>query len=63
MKETPTNTPKLFYTPHEFADMFALNVRTVWDMVSAERVASIKIGRLTRIPASEVERIQKAGVK
>ena len=63
MKETPTNTPKLFYTPHEFADMFAINVRTVYDMVAAQKIASIKITRLTRIPASEVERIQKAGMK
>jgi len=45
-----------------FAQRAGLANVTVWKLVAAQRVASVKIGRSRRIPASELDRLIADGL-
>lgn len=46
----------------EFAQKARLADVTVWKLVAARRVSSVKIGRSRRIPASELSRLIREGL-
>ena len=50
-------------TPQQFADRLAISRWTVYAWISEGRIKSVKIGRLVRIPESEVDRIVQEGVQ
>jgi len=50
-------------SPHEFAERLSISRWTVYKMIGDGRIQSIKIGRLVRIPASEVLRIVEQGLR
>ena len=45
------------YSVPEFAEAIGVSAGLVWRMVRKRRIRSFKIGRLRRIPASELERL------
>ncbi len=49
-------------SPHEVAERLSISRWTVYKMIGDGRIQSIKIGRLVRIPDSEVSRIVKQGL-
>ncbi len=50
-------------SPHEFAERLSISRWTVYKMMGDGRIQSIKIGRLVRIPESEVLRIVEQGLR
>ena len=50
-------------SPHELADRLSISRWTVYKMLGDGRIQSVKIGRLVRIPESEVTRIVKQGLR
>jgi len=52
-----------FLTPKEFAERLSISRWTVYAWLQEGRIKSTKIGRLVRIPESEVERIVQEGVQ
>ncbi len=50
-------------SPHEFAERLSISRWTVYKMIGDGRIQSIKIGRLVRIPESEVLRIVEQGLR
>ena len=52
-----------FLSPHELAERLSISRWTVYKMIGDGRIQSIKIGRLVRIPDSEVLRIVKQGLR
>jgi predicted site-specific integrase-resolvase len=61
MQQTPhpQHRPRAVYTIKRFADEVGISTRTVWRLVAAGKIKTIKIsiGR-TGIPASELKRIE-----
>jgi len=52
-----------FLTPKEFAKRLSISRWTVYAWLQAGKIRFVKLGRLCRIPESEVERIVKEGVQ
>jgi acetyl-CoA synthetase len=52
-----------FLTPKQFADRLSISRWTVYAWISEGKIKSVKIGRLVRIPESEVERIVQEGLQ
>ena len=50
-------------SPNELADRLSISRWTVYKMLGDGRIQSVKIGRLVRIPESEVTRIVKQGLR
>ncbi|MEE8114692.1 MAG: helix-turn-helix domain-containing protein [Nitrososphaerales archaeon] len=48
-------------SPQEFADRLSISRWTVYAWLQEARIRSVKIGRLVRIPESELERIIQEG--
>ncbi len=44
-------------SPREFAERLSISRWTVYSWISNGRISSVKVGRLVRIPQSEVDRI------
>lgn len=53
---------KLFSVP-EFADALGVTVACIRRWLLERKVAHVKVGRLVRIPASELERIIEEGFR
>jgi excisionase family DNA binding protein len=62
MKKTTVQTlsAKRLLSPQEFAQRLSVSRWTVYAMLRDGRIQSVKIGRLVRIPESEVERLIEA---
>ena len=52
-----------FLTPKQFADRLSLSRWTIYAWISEGRIKSVKLGRLVRIPESEVERMVQGGTQ
>jgi len=50
-------------SPHQLAERLSISRWTVYKMIGDGRIQSIKIGRLVRIPESEVLRIVEQGLR
>lgn len=48
-----------YITVTEFAKKFGISRQFVWKMIKEGKLKAIKIGKLYKIPASEVDRIEK----
>ncbi len=60
MKSTEVLREKLI-SPQEFADRLSISRWTVYGWLLEGRLNMIKLGRLVRIPESEVDRIVQEG--
>ena len=60
MKDIEVSQESLL-SPQQFADRFSISRWTAYAWISEGRIKSVKIGRLVRIPASEVDRIIQEG--
>ena len=58
-----TDKTLVMLSPKEFANRLSISRWTVYAWISEGRIKSVKIGRLVRIPESEVERIVEEGVQ
>lgn len=47
----------------EAAARWSVSSRSVWRWISAGEIKTVRLGRAVRIPASEVERIAREGVR
>ena len=56
------NNPVML-SPKEFADRLSISRWTVYAWIAEGRIKSVKLGRLVRIPDSEVSRIVQEGVR
>ena len=54
-------TQCLMLSPKKFAKRLSISRWTAYAWISEGRIQSVKIGRLVRIPESEVERIVQEG--
>jgi len=65
MKKTieKVGSKETLLSPHEFAERLSISRWTVYKMLGDGRIQSIKIGRLVRIPESEVLRIVEQGLR
>ncbi len=52
-----------FLSPQEFAHRLSISRWTVYAWLQEGRIKSTKIGRLVRIPESEVERLVQEGAQ
>ena len=52
-----------FLTPQQFADRLSISRWTVYAWLQEGRIKSVKLGRLVRIPESEVERLVQEGAQ
>lgn len=52
-----------FLTPQQFADRFSISRWTVYAWLQEGRIRSVKLGRLVRIPESEVARMVHEGTR
>lgn len=43
----------------QFAEIFGISRQTVWKWIKAKKLKVIRLGKLYRIPVSEVERIKR----
>jgi len=50
-------------SPQQFADRLSISRWTAYAWISEGRIKSVKIGRLVRIPESEVERLVQEGLQ
>lgn len=58
MTTTPTETDHLHaYTIEEFASRMRLNARTIERKIKAGEIKAVKLGRITRIPHTELVRV------
>ena len=46
----------------QFAELFGISRQTVWKWIKAKKLKVIRLGKLYRIPVSEVERIKRGVV-
>ena len=56
MDKTPQDKPKVLLTPEETAEALGCGRSQVYALISEGHLRSVKIGRLRRIPVSEVHR-------
>ncbi len=54
------NNPVML-SPQQFADRLSISRWTVYAWIAEGRIKSVKLGRLVRIPDSEVSRIVQEG--
>jgi excisionase family DNA binding protein len=54
--------PRLSYSPADVAAILNVSVRFVITRVRSGQIQAFRLGRLWRIPASEVDRIQREGL-
>jgi excisionase family DNA binding protein len=54
---------KRYYRPDELADIFCLNIKTVYKMMQDGRIKNIHVGHSKRIPTEEVRRIEAEGIR
>ena len=50
----PELPPKFAFSVAELAEILGVNHKTIREQIAAEKVGSIRLGRLIRIPRSEV---------
>ncbi len=62
MKSPEVSREELF-SPQEVADRFSISRWTIYAWIAEGRIKSVKIGRLVRIPESEVNRIIRQGTQ
>jgi len=62
MKDTEILREQLL-SPKEFAHRLSISRWTIYAWVAEGRIKSVKLGRLVRIPESEVERIVQEGAQ
>ena len=55
--------PLVLLSVQEFADALNITVACARRWILERRVATVKLGRLIRIPASEVERLVQHGLR
>jgi excisionase family DNA binding protein len=60
---TPPTPPDQLYRVPDAADRLALQPSTIRKMISLRKIGVIRIGRSVRIPAAEIERIQREGLQ
>lgn len=48
-----------YFKVSEFAKKFGISRQFVWKMIKEGKLKAIKIGSIYKIPASEVDRIEK----
>jgi excisionase family DNA binding protein len=48
---------KLLYSVSDAAQALSIGVSTTWSLISSGRLSVVKIGRSTRVPASELARL------
>lgn len=58
----PLTQQRDFYTLPEIAKLLMIGESTAYQWAAQGRFKTVKIGRLVRVPAEEVERIKEAGV-
>jgi excisionase family DNA binding protein len=51
-----------YYTVQELAAKFKVTQQSIHNWIKAGKIASIKLGRVRRIPAAEVERLIREGI-
>ena len=56
-EDAPDKAGRLLYTVPHAAQLLDLGVSTIWKLVADGKLSTIKIGRSTRIPHSELVRI------
>jgi excisionase family DNA binding protein len=49
--------------PSEFAHTLGVTISCVRRWIYERKIANVKVGRLVRIPASEITRIMRAGLR
>ena len=59
--ETVPPLPEKQLTAKEFAEWLRVSRWTIYGWIAEGRIRSVKIGRLVRIPESELERIIRVG--
>ncbi len=57
MQITTRESRERLLSPQEFADRLSISRWTVYAWIAEGRINSVKLGRLVRIPESEVDRI------
>jgi excisionase family DNA binding protein len=55
--------PSVLLSVQEFADALNITVACARRWILERRVATVKLGRLIRIPASEVQRLVESGLR
>ena len=55
--------PSVLLSVQEFSDALNITVACARRWILERRVATVKLGRLIRIPASEVERLVESGLR
>lgn len=63
MQITTTESRERLLSPQEFADLLSISRWTVYAWLQEGKIRSVKIGRLVRIPESEVERLVQEGAQ
>ena len=58
-----TEISKELYTPLEVSRLFSINIQSTRLYIREGLIKTVRIGRNYRIPASEVNRILKEGIK
>ena len=48
---------RLFYRPQEAADVLAISVRKMRDLIAAGTVPSVRLGRTRLVPVAALERL------
>jgi len=54
---------KNFHTIPQAAQQFQVSQRTIWRWIAAGKVGVVRFNRLVRIPAGELGRIKREGIK
>ena len=57
------NMIEKFYSKKEVAELLGVTVRTIENYMKAGQISGIQVGNRWRFPESEVERIQKEGIR
>jgi excisionase family DNA binding protein len=52
-----------FYTPDELAALLRVTPQAIYNWIREGLITSVKIGRVRRIPATEVERLIREGTQ
>ena len=63
MQITTTESMGRLLSPQQFADHLSISRWTVYAWLQEGKIRSVKIGRLVRIPESEMSRIVQEGIQ
>ena len=63
METTTTESRDRLLSPQEFAELLSVSRWTIYGWLQEGRIRSVKIGRLVRIPESELDRIVREGAQ